>query len=642
MEPLPDNLSMMSPKGGPREANGTVSMKELLDLRGEGFGREMARRTAAASDFAEVLQLCTYRKRAIAAGWIPQTTPQKRVAMVGGSNLRPLVTFVQHFAAVLGGVHGEYWVGEYDNYVSEILDLGSPLYAFRPEVVIVLPAERRCVFKGALDCSIEGQRAAADGQAAELLDLCRTIHERTGGEVIVGNFRLSPYFDPGPMRTSSIVSDYAFRKCVNMRLGLDAPAYLHICDIEFLSNRRGNLSGIDDRTWFESKQPFAPGLLVDVAREFAHILSHIAVPAKKVMVLDLDNTLWGGVIGEDGIEGIELGTTSPRGEAFRDFQQYLLQLAGRGILLAVCSKNDHDKAIEPFEKHPEMVLKLKDIVSFKANWEPKSESIRQIAKELNLGLDSFVFIDDNPAEIEIVNQYLPEVATICAGDDPSFFVAKVKDSRYFEQRRLTEEDVARVQQYKQEAERAQLRESVTDMDAYLASLDMRGIVRPFNVLDVPRITQLIGKSNQFNLTTRRRSEAEVLSIIHNPAYSAFTVRLSDRFGDHGLISLVITRAEGIDLYVDTWLMSCRVLKRQVEDEVLNEIVRLAREKGCTRILGQYIPSVKNGMVADLYPRMGFTPLRDSENSSKVYQLDVTGHTGHPTRITVEREELATF
>jgi FkbH-like protein len=398
---------------------------------------------------------------------------------------------------------------------------------------------------------------------------------------------------------------------------------------------------VDDRTWFESKQPFAAGLLVDVAREFAHVLSHIARASKKVLVLDLDNTLWGGVIGDDALEGIELGTTSPRGEAYRDFQQYLLELSRRGVLLAVCSKNDYDKAIEPFEKHPEMVLRLKDIVCFKANWEPKSDNIRQIAQELNLGLDSLVFIDDNRAEIEIVNQFVPEVSTIWAGDDPSEFAAKLKDSRFFELRAVTVEDVQRVQQYKLESERQRLLNTSTDMGAYLESLAMVGTIRPFDGLDVPRIAQLIAKSNQFNLTTRRRTEAEVLAILDDERCSAFTMRLSDRFGDHGLIAIVIGDTHGDEFMIDTWLMSCRVLKRQVEEEVLNEIVRLARERACIRVIGQYIPSAKNGMVRDLYRKMGFTHIREEGNGSQFYQLDVDRYEAITTTISMKREINAT-
>jgi FkbH-like protein len=443
------------------------------------------------------------------------------------------------------------------------------------------------------------------------------------------------------MRNTGLTSDYAFRKFVNSELGLGLPSYVHICDIEFLSNRRGNLAGVDDRTWFESKQPFAAGLLVDVAREYGHQLAQLGRPAKKVAVLDLDNTLWGGVIGDDGLEGIEIGTTSPRGEAFRDFQKYLLELSRRGILLAVCSKNDHDKAIEPFEKHPEMVLRLHDIACFKANWEPKSDNLRQIALDLNLGIDSLVFIDDNPAEIEIVNQFAPEVATIWAGDDPSEFAAKVKDSRYFEQRAVTAEDVERSRQYQVESERKQLMSSSTDMGFYLESLEMTALVKSFDKIDAPRIAQLIGKSNQFNLTTRRRTEAEVLAVAKDERFAAFTMRLSDRFGDHGLIAIVIGEVRGDEFFIDTWLMSCRVLKRQVEEEVLNEIVGLAKSHGCTYVLGLYIPTAKNGMVRELYPTMGFVPGEEHADGSKSYVLNAAEYDMKPTKINVKREIYAT-
>jgi len=615
-------------------------LKESLAAGSPAFGTELAAKTREAAGFADVLQLCTLRRRAVAKRVLSKPEKTLRVALVGGANLRPLVDFIEHFAAVLGGIHCEWWTGDYDNYYSEILDAESGLYEFKPEVVLVLPSEQRCVYSGPLASSRGEQEDAGRKVARELLDLCGTIHERSGAEVILGNFRLSPYFDPGAMRNTSLASDYSFRKFVNAELGAGLPSYAHICDIEFLSNRRGNLAGVDDRTWFESKQPFAADLLADVGREYAHVLTHLKVAAKKVVVLDLDNTLWGGVIGDDGLEGIELGTTSPRGEAFRDFQQYLLELTRRGVLLAVCSKNDYDKAIEPFEKHPEMVLRLKDIVSFQANWEPKSDNIRRIAQELNLGLDSLVFVDDNRAEIEIVNQFVPEVATIWAGDDPSEFAAKLKDSRFFELRKVTAEDVQRVQQYKQESERQQLLETSTDMGSYLSSLEMVGTIKPFNALDAPRIAQLIAKSNQFNLTTRRRTEAEVHAIANDARYAAFTMRLSDRFGEHGLIAIIVGEVCGGDFEIETWLMSCRVLKRQVEEEVLNEIVRMARLNGCSRVVGRYIPSAKNGMVRELYPKMGFSHVREEADGSQMYELDAASFEVLETKILVNQESYA--
>ena len=592
--------------------------------------------TASAKSFAEVLRLCTLRKKALAKGFWKKPSKVVRVAFVGGASLRPLVDLIEHFAAVGGHIHCDFWVGDFDNYHAEILNLDSGLYGFKPDVVMILPSERRCVFGGSLansrvEVEVEGRR-----QANELIGLCRAVREGAEAEVIVGNYRLPPSFDPGPMR-SHLGSDYSFRKFVNGEIAALLPAYGHTCDIEFLSNRLGNLLGVDERMWFESKQPFAATLLMEVAREFAFVVSRLGAPSKKVAVLDLDNTLWGGVIGDDGLEGIEIGTTSPRGEAFKAFQSYLLELSGRGILLAACSKNDHGKAIEPFEMHPEMVLRLKDFASFKANWSPKSDNMRQIASDLNVGLDSLVFIDDNPAEINIVQQFVPEVATVWVGEDPSSFVQTLKDSRHFEMRTLTHEDVIRGEQYKREAERQVLLENTTDMDAYLRSLEMVAVVEPFTMLNSPRIAQLIAKSNQFNLTTRRRSEAETQDLVNDSGHPAFTVRLSDRFGDHGLIAIVIGALNGKTLQIDTWLMSCRVLKRQVENEVLNEIVRLAKLNECELILGRYIPSHKNSMVKELYPSLGFQVTAGAVGEVQEYELVVDSYSSTGTNIKVVRE-----
>jgi len=340
-------------------------------------------------------------------------------------------------------------------------------------------------------------------------------------------------------------------------------------------------------------------------------------------------------VADDGLEGIELGDTSPRGEAFKAFQKYIRTLKDRGVLLAVCSKNDHAKATEPFVKHPDMVLRLEDIVSFKANWEPKSENIRRMAPELNLGLDSFVFVDDNPAEIEIVRQFAPEVTTILLGPDPSEYVAQLQDCRLFEPKNITAEDAERTNQYRSEVQRKALEESVTDMDSYLASLAMEGIINEFAAVDVPRLSQLINKSNQFNLTTRRRSEAEVLAVMHDPEFIGYSMRLKDRFGDHGLISIVIGQKVGDTMKIDTWLMSCRVLKRQVEEEVLNELARLAQARGCRRLEGVYLPTAKNEMVRDFYGRMGFTLTTESA-TKREYELGLDTFQAIPTKIKIIR------
>jgi FkbH-like protein len=617
-----------------------MELKELLQKRDPGFLQALYLKTADARNFSEVLALHTIRRRAIQSGLWPADKPVLRLAIVGASSLRPLADLIEHFTTVMLDIDLKLWTGDYDNYVSEIMDDESELYEFSPDLVFLLPSERRCRYTGKLTDSLSEQEAQAENVVLDLLGLAERIHDKSSAEVIIGNFRLPPYFDPGPIRNTGIASEYGFRKYVNQQLGLKLARYMHICDIEFLANRLGTLAATDERTWFESKQPFSTDLMVDVAREFAVLASSLKRSAKKVIVLDLDNTLWGGVIGDDGLEGIEIGTTSPRGEAFRDFQQALLELSKRGVLLAVCSKNDHQNAIEPFLKHPEMVLRLSNIVNFKANWEPKSTNIRQIALELNLGLDSFVFFDDNPAEIEIVRQFVPEVTSIWLGEDPSTYTPTLKDCRHFELRSITKEDLERVSLYRQEAKRQELQSTATDMDSYLSSLEMTATISTFTSIDVPRITQLINKSNQFNLTTRRRTEDEVQSLMASREYQSFTVRLSDRFGDHGLIAIVVTRVEGKDLVVDTWLMSCRVLKRQVEEVTLNEIVRLAREYRCERVIGVYKPTAKNGMVKELYPQMGFAALENTAEAS-TYALDVSAFKPSETKIQIAEGTYAT-
>jgi len=532
-----------------------------------------------------------------------------RIAILGGYTPYPLNELISHLLAVSCPISwsAEFLVGDYDNYVAEIMEDSSALYRFKPEVILLLPSHQRCQYLGQLFDERQRQETEGKRTASHILDLCRTAYARTGADIVLANFPLPGRFDPGNYRTRTLGSDWSFRKFVNLELGLTAPPYVHICDVEFLSARRGTLAAWDARAWFETKQPYGRDLMLDVAEEAARLISSLRDSAKKVAVLDLDNTLWGGVVGEDGWEGLDIGDTSPRGEAFKAFQQYLLTLTHRGILLAVCSKNDHHKAIEVFEKHPEMVLRLQNFVSFKANWQPKSENIRQIAAELNLGLDSFVFIDDNPAEIEIVKQFVPEVSTLLLGADPSEFVGLLQDARYFEPNSVTAEDAERVSQYQVEAQRQELLTSVTDMETYLESLGMEAVIREFRAEDLPRITQLINKSNQFNLTTRRRTEAQVQAVIADPACFHFSVRLRDRFGDYGLIAVLIAKITGTEADIDTLIMSCRVLKRQVEEEVLNQIVRLARRFKCTAIKGVYVPTAKNGLVRDHYPELGFTP-----------------------------------
>ena len=620
--------------------------RELLASKDPAFWSALRDLTHRASDFSDVLSLATLRKKALRAhipgdggGSIGAIDKTIRLAMVGGSSLYPLHELVEQLIgaqSTRGWWQTELFKGDYDNYISEILDPSSDLYAFSPDVILLIPSSQRCVYQGSLTDSPDQQRAAAAAAAEDILALCRAARERSGAEIILANFLPVPDFDPGPFRVRSLGSDWSFRKLVNLELGLNAPSFVHICDAEFLATRRGAANAYGHRGWFESKQLYASDFAVDIAREVGSIVASLHKSSKKVLALDLDNTLWGGVIGDDGMTGIEIGGTHARGEAFKQFQLAIASLAKRGVILAVCSKNDYKNAAEPFEKHPEMVLRLKDIASFQANWEPKSENLRRIAEELNLGLDSIVFVDDNPAEIEIVNQFVPEIETILLGPDPSTYASQLLNCRLFEPRSITADDLQRGEQYQAQAARAQaMSSSGTDMGAYLTSLDMHSVISEFTPVDVPRISQLINKSNQFNVTTRRRSEAEVEALMSDPAHYGFSVRLSDKFGDNGLISVVIVRVEGTTTIVDTWLMSCRVLKRQMEEEVANEIVRLAILRGCTEVIGHYLPTEKNGMVRDLFPRTGFSLVEETPERT-TWRLETATFTPHQTHIQIDR------
>ena len=591
------------------------ALHSRLKAADTGFWEDLRNATRAARTFSELIALSTMRRRGLKAGLGRPPGDDARpikVALLGAYTPYPLDELLRHYLLMgTPALEGELFVGDYDNYVAEIMEEGGALHDFKPDVTVILPSVARCRYEGLLSDPADQQRAQADAVADNLLGLARLAYEKTGSRIILGNFPLPAGHDPGAFRTRSMGSDWSFRKIVNLRLGAEAPAYVTLCDLEFLSARRGTADSADDRAWFESKQVGSSDFVADCAREIAHLVVAPFRSPAKVIVLDLDNTLWGGVIGDDGVDGIVLGDTGAVGEAYKALQHLMASFKSRGLLLAVASKNDQDKAIEPFRVHPEMALRLDDIVSFQANWGPKPDSIRAIALELGLGLDSFVFIDDNPAEIEHVRQVLPEVACILLDDDPASRLAQVRDSRLFDITALTPEDAARSEQYRVAAQRQHLQLETHSFDDYLESLEMSAEIHRFRTSDVARIAQLISRSNQFNLTTIRRGEPELLALMADPSVQPFSMRLRDRFGDYGLIAVVIGVIRDAELVVDTWLMSCRVLKRQVEEEVFNELLRLARDHGVGTIRGVYLPTKKNGMVRDLYATLGFTCTLDT-------------------------------
>lgn len=390
-------------------------------------------------------------------------------------------------------------------------------------------------------------------------------------------------------------------------------------DVMALLYQLGQHGWFDQRNWHMAKYPFTENAAILYCDLLARRCAAMKGKSRRALVIDLDNTLWGGVIGDDGLDGIVLGQGSADGEAFQDLQSYIKALSQRGVALAICSKNTDHIAREPFQAHDEMILQEDDIAVFVANWTDKASNIRQIAETMSLGLDAFVFIDDNPAEREQVRKALPLVMVPEFGSDPTHYVDILSSGGFFELPELSQADRERNAQYVANARRSDLAQSASDMGGYLQSLGMVGQFRPFDAKNLKRITQLINKTNQFNLTTRRYTEQQTQTVLAaEGTQTGFFVRLADKFGDNGLISVIILDTEVPEdapafensAYIDTWLMSCRVLGRQTEEFIMTELAQYAQSQGIEYLVGHYIATPRNGMVSELYPRLGFEAHKD--------------------------------
>jgi FkbH-like protein len=395
-----------------------------------------------------------------------------------------------------------------------------------------------------------------------------------------------------------------------------------LLDVANLAETVGLDAWHDPTEWNMAKLPFSGQFVPIYADHVGRLLGAAKGKARRCLILDLDNTVWHGVIGDDGLEGIVIGQGDPTGEAHLVVQQTALMLRERGVVLAVSSKNDDKVARLPFQKHREMLLREDHIAVFQANWNDKATNIAAIAKELALGLESMVFLDDNPAERGLVRQFLPDVAVPELPSDPALYSRTLLAAGYFESVAFSDEDRKRATFYQNNAQRVVLQKAAGDVDAYLASLGMTITFQPFDDQGRARTAQLINKSNQFNLTTRRYTEADVYDAEHDPRRYTLQVRLADAFGDNGMISVIVCQEAGAETWeIDTWLMSCRVLGRKVEQAVLAEMTAAARRAGITSLLGIYRPTARNEMVRDHYEKLGFTKLREEPDGSVVWLFD---------------------
>jgi FkbH-like protein len=484
-----------------------------------------------------------------------------------------------------------------------------------------------------------------DGEASALADAETMLHQiadavrtKTGGSPIIATL---PSYVPrlGSSDIATPGSAVRFATRLNQRIA-DGALDRHwiVWDMAELAARIGHTAWHDPVRFHEAKSPFALTLLPVVADRMASLIAAMCGKSGRALVLDLDNTLWGGVIGDDGVAGIRLGQNSTEGEAYIAFQRFVHELRRRGIVVAVCSKNTDEIAREPFKTHPEMLLREEHIAVFQANWLDKATNIRSIAETLNLGLESFVFVDDNPAERARVRQELPLVAVPEVGDDPAYFPALVAASGFFDHLVLNTEDLGRAQSYESNAKRAEVRAKVGNYDEYLASLAMKMEIGRFDEVGRARIAQLINKSNQFNLTTKRYNEEDVRAFQDDrDAILCWQVRLDDAFSAHGMIAVVIVRKDGTVWTIDSWLQSCRVLERGVEETVMNHLFARAAQEGIKTINGEYVPSPRNGMVAEFYDRLGFERV-DEDDTGRRYARDVADYQPHKSAIDVTVKE----
>ncbi len=542
-----------------------------------------------------------------------------RVAVLGSTTTTQLTSFLDLFLFAQS-VDAEIYEAPYGLLRQEILDPGSQLYQFAPQFVFLATTRRDLGALPAISASAEAVDAAVEGATSEWIALWQALHDRLSCQIIQNNFDAPPWRVFGNLETTHGGAPGSFIEKVNARLARSTPKWVSMYDLDGLAASVGRWNWGDERFFHLAKLPCAPEHLVPYAHGIAALVLARMGRSRKCLVLDLDNTLWGGVIGDDGLAGIALGQGDGLGEAYVAFQHYVRALRERGVILAVCSKNEEANAKEPFEKHPEMVLRLDDISCFVANWEDKAANLRRIARELNIGLDSLVFADDNPAERSLVRRLLPEVAVPEMPADPADYVRAVDRHRYFEVAALSNEDFQRTEYYRANVQRQQIASSAGDIDSFLGSLEMRGWIGTIGEMELDRSVQLIGKSNQFNLTTRRHGSADIQRMMASPDWVLRVVKLVDRFGDNGLISVLAAQRQGDALVIDTWLMSCRVLKRGVEQFLLNHLAEAARARGLRRLIGEYIPTSKNVLVKNHFRDLGFTEIESFEDGRTRWQL----------------------
>jgi FkbH-like protein len=590
--------------------NETVGPQRLLG--------ELWRAEATASNAAFVVH--QYEKLRSGLDLVPH-----RMAILRSFTVEPIVPLLRA-AAFHAGIDLTVQLSNFNAYVQEIIDPESHLYSFSPDSIFLAVQTRDIVpalWSQFFSLSPEDVRSTLDHTVAHLRQWIHTLRENGSANIVIHNFEQPPFASAGLLDARSELGQRAAIDEINreLRTLCNTHTNVHVLDYNALVARYGYENWHDERKWLTVRLPITSPHLNDLAREWLKFLHPLTGKVAKILALDLDNTLWGGIIGEDGMDGIRLGLEYP-GAAFQDVQRALLELHARGILLAVCSKNNPDDAMEVIEKHPGMLLRPAHFAAMRINWKDKSQNLREIAAELNLGIDALAFLDDNPLEQQQVRTDLPEVHVIDPPKNPMDFARIVRECPWFERLALSREDQERGAMYHARRSRQELEKNAPSQEDFLRSLQQEVEIAPLSKATLPRIAQLINKTNQFNLTTRRYSDQQLLELTSSSDWKCFSIRVRDRFGDNGLVGAAITHCQGEVCEIDTFLLSCRIIGRTIETGFLWFLAEQARSSGARQLQGWFLPTKKNAPARDFYHCHGMQK-KDENGHGSLWALDLS-------------------
>lgn len=550
----------------------------------------------------------------------------KRIALLCGSTVDDIKNILELFL-LDAGIRPQFYQSEYNKFYEDAVFGNAELDAFQPDIIIVFTSVVNIIERPALGDGYDEVKEKLRMEMGRFTRIWEELTKKFPAAVIIqNNMDLSYETGVGSLDAAEHYGLTRFIESLNRDFADYAVShenfFLH--DLHGLAARIGLLKWHDRFQYYAYKLAMSYDVIPEVSLGLAKIIKGLLGKNKKCLVLDLDNTLWGGIIGDDGMEHIEIGHETPTAEAYTAFQEYVLKLKERGVILAVCSKNEEDIAKSGFN-HPDSVLHVEDFVSFHANWKPKNINLRIIAEEINIGTDSLVFIDDNPAERQLVRDTMPEVAVPEVDPVDVFsYIRAIEGAGFFEPVTISEDDRKRNESYRGNIQRRSLEESMQTYDDFLQSLEMEAEIDDFRSVYYDRIAQLTNKSNQFNLTTRRYTRADIEQMANDQHYVTLYGRLRDKFGDNGLISVVIGEKIDDSLHIRLWLMSCRVLKRGMEQMMLDALAARAAADGCKELIGYYYKTAKNKMVSDLYAVFGFEKIMQSGDDT-VWRLDLAGY-----------------